>query len=528
MLMTHYDIRECVVPSDAMWESAVQHSLASDNNSNSSGDTPAVSPSAAALTRIALAIAAQMELHHVVVTLVPVSQFKSDGSQDRILLTAHITADTQDQTTLSKSSEIQSQDIHTLMADPRASGGMCALLRYLQVSPPTSVASPSLGASVGKHGGKVVQFRLQNLVWDAYMRLNEDVLRTLCVFVNEEGSGGDGVQAQPVVQSGGSLSHARGNAVPKTLFALLSAPCVTTVGPPLLIGWLRKPLQSQAKICERLNVVDFFVQNPEILSDLRRKPALKGTPNLSALAHAFRRRKAGLKTMILVYGFCSNLRHVVDLLLEHADTGRASASTESEQASGRASRHDDDADAGDLSDVDEEDAAMAIAKSLGILVSQLQRVVADLGSFERLVEASIDVPEYHTSGRLQISASLHPRLKRLATQMKEAHADIQREKEAVAKILKMDVSKLRVDLAHGSTARYGAGPSTSVASIAALASATGGQVAFRVTKTYDKNLRSSKQNKMNFTVLARQKDGIHFVSNELLLIGNRLRSCAQE
>lgn len=233
------------------------------------------------------------------------------------------------------------------------------------------------------------------------MRLNEDVLRTLCVFVNEEGSGGggDGLQAKqaPIRSGAGSLSRVHGsNAVPKTLFALLSAPCVTTVGPPLLIGWLRKPLQSQAKICERLNVVDFFVHNPEVLSDLRRKPALKGTPNLSALAHAFRRRKAGLKTMILVYGFCSNLRHVVGLLLEHADTGQASAPSavvDEDEGSGRASGHGDGTDAGDVSDVDEEDAAMAIAKSLGILVAQLQRVVADLGSFERLVEASIDVTE---------------------------------------------------------------------------------------------------------------------------------------
>ena len=124
---------------------------------------------------------------------------------------------------------------------------------------------------------------------------------------------------------------------------------------------------------------------------------------------------------------------------------------------------------------------------------------------------------FRDSGKLQIAASLHPRLSELAAEMAETRAEIGREKSAVARQLKVDASKVQVDLAHG-------------AGRATLAAQGGvGQVTLRVTKSFNKNLRAAeKQHRDRFTVVSRQRDGIHFVTDLVVTLGKRLRTLAVE
>lgn len=375
------------------------------------------------------------------------------------------------------------EDTGSKLNDPRIAGVILTLLRYLRFGqqrkqPPAQVKNVST-ASQNADVNRV--FLLQTMSCDAFMRLNEDILRCLSVFENTS-------------RVPKRKQARRSNSVPKTLFSLLSQRCVTTFGPPLLIDWLRKPLQSRAAINERLNIVEFFARHPTVLSDIRQKSALKGVPNLSNLAHAFETKKANLKSMIQVYGFCANLRYILELLQEHLQGEDADSESEDNAT---------------------DDGSLSVVKSMSVMVRNLDRVRTDLVSFERLVEASIDVSEFQRSGKLQISSSLHPRLEELAVQMKRLRTNIEAERKNVAKTLGLDASKVKVDMAHG------AGRATQ-AQLGGV-----GQVAFRITKTYDKKLRT-KENKARYTVLSRQKDGIHFICNEVVRIGKRLRTCAME
>ncbi len=565
------------------------------------------SPRDSALQRIAAELARLFELHHVVVTAVPACDFGSDDASARQLLSTFVTVDNDGENGNSRDGDGEggaaagggggAWEGHGVgevergaggavsLSDPRTAGCVCALLRYLRLAAGSSaslsgtrsggITASSGGDGESDRGGEAsgaapTRFSLRPVVWDAYMHVNETVIRTLSVFEDASAQpgadGSDAAAASARWQATAATASGNRGRTPKTLYALLSAHCVSMLGPPLLIQWLRKPLQSGAAINERLNVVDFLASQPTVLSDLRGKTALKGVPNLSALCHAFRTRKATLKTMIQVYAFCSNLRHVLGLLADHADTGgdgggggRGGGGGGGGGSGGSDRRGDDVADdeaaddhgnnnyggGGDGGDADDSGGgteSMAVAKSLGIVVTRLLRISQDLNSFEQLVEASVDVPEYQATGRLQIAAALHPRLQTLAREMSDVRASIEVERAAVAKQLKLDLGKLKLDSAAVSSwAAAPAANATGKSKGKGKSSSGGGgggdgpsnssgsavQVAFRITKTFEKSLRT-KENKDRFTILPRQKDGVRFLSDRLVRLGERLRNFGDE
>lgn len=135
------------------------------------------------------------------------------------------------------------------------------------------------------------KFRLESLVFDRHLRLDSAAVKSLEVF------------------DCGFLSHNNAN----TLYGLLNK-CRTMAGKKLLNEWLRMPLLDVNQINERLDVVEAFVENPDVLRQISDN-VLNKIDDLPKILRAFSRNKADLQHVFKVYQTVQLMPNVKSQLL---------------------------------------------------------------------------------------------------------------------------------------------------------------------------------------------------------------------
>ena len=155
--------------------------------------------------------------------------------------------------------------------NPLASGVCTALLKYLGLH-----AEPD---------GKI--FRVEMLNTQDFMRIDNRTVTGLNIF-DEPG------------HSGSSIFHILNNTR-------------TPGGMRLLQTWIKQPLIQRDLVCERLNLVEHFVENADARQSLY-EDHLRKMPDFQRIATKFQNKKANLQEMYKVYMAVNKLRALKELL----------------------------------------------------------------------------------------------------------------------------------------------------------------------------------------------------------------------
>ncbi|XP_034934485.1 DNA mismatch repair protein Msh2 [Chelonus insularis] len=142
--------------------------------------------------------------------------------------------------------------------------------------------------------GNINQYKIEDLKQTNYMKLDSSVVRALNIDPSPEYK----------------LGNNRG--APTSIFELLDK-CRTPQGHRLLTLWIKQPLQDLSLITERLDIVEFFVNNSEIRSNVN-GDYLKRIPDLEQLVKKILRKKAKLRDIYKVYECINNLPNLVECL----------------------------------------------------------------------------------------------------------------------------------------------------------------------------------------------------------------------
>jgi DNA mismatch repair protein MSH2 len=84
-----------------------------------------------------------------------------------------------------------------------------------------------------------------------------------------------------------------------SLFGLMNRTCTVGMGKRLLNRWLKQPLLDVNEINSRLDMVQAFVEDPELRQGLRQK--LKRILDIDRLTHSLRKKSANLQPVVKLY-----------------------------------------------------------------------------------------------------------------------------------------------------------------------------------------------------------------------------------
>ena len=101
-----------------------------------------------------------------------------------------------------------------------------------------------------------------------------------------------------------------------SLFKLLNR-TRTAAGERLLKLWLKQPLTSKERICERLNIVEYFVENINTRKTLH-DSSLRRLPDFESIAIRIRDKRAGLQDLYKIYLGVSEVKTITKLLSDEA------------------------------------------------------------------------------------------------------------------------------------------------------------------------------------------------------------------
>ncbi|KAL6861802.1 hypothetical protein ACP4OV_017502 [Aristida adscensionis] len=100
-----------------------------------------------------------------------------------------------------------------------------------------------------------------------------------------------------------------------SLFGLMNRTCTVGMGKRLLNRWLKQPLLDVNEINNRLDMVQAFVEDPELHQGLRQ--LLKRISDIDRLTHSLRRKSANLQPVVKLYQSCNQILCVKDVLQQY-------------------------------------------------------------------------------------------------------------------------------------------------------------------------------------------------------------------
>ncbi|TVU18540.1 hypothetical protein EJB05_34645 [Eragrostis curvula] len=100
-----------------------------------------------------------------------------------------------------------------------------------------------------------------------------------------------------------------------SLFGLMNRTCTVGMGKRLLNRWLKQPLLDVNEINNRLDMVQAFIDDPELRQGLRQK--LKRISDIDRLTHSLRRKSANLQPVVKLYQSCMQLSYMKSVLQQY-------------------------------------------------------------------------------------------------------------------------------------------------------------------------------------------------------------------
>ncbi|KAL6861281.1 hypothetical protein ACP4OV_016981 [Aristida adscensionis] len=100
-----------------------------------------------------------------------------------------------------------------------------------------------------------------------------------------------------------------------SLFGLMNRTCTVGMGKRLLNRWLKQPLLDVNEINNRLDMVQAFVEDPELHQGLRQ--LLKRISDIDRLTHSLRRKSANLQPVVKLYQSCNQISCIKDVLQQY-------------------------------------------------------------------------------------------------------------------------------------------------------------------------------------------------------------------
>ncbi|BAS93104.1 DNA mismatch repair protein MSH2 [Oryza sativa Japonica Group] len=100
-----------------------------------------------------------------------------------------------------------------------------------------------------------------------------------------------------------------------SLFGLMNRTCTVGMGKRLLNRWLKQPLLDVNEINNRLDMVQAFVEDPELRQGLRYQ--LKRMSDIDRLTHALRKRTANLQPVVKLYQSCIRVSYIKNVLQQY-------------------------------------------------------------------------------------------------------------------------------------------------------------------------------------------------------------------
>ncbi|GJM94985.1 hypothetical protein PR202_ga11673 [Eleusine coracana subsp. coracana] len=100
-----------------------------------------------------------------------------------------------------------------------------------------------------------------------------------------------------------------------SLFGLMNRTCTVGMGKRLLNRWLKQPLLDVNEINNRLDMVQAFVEDPELHQGLRQK--LKRISDIDRLTHSLRRKSANLQPVVKLYQSCMTVSFIKSVLQQY-------------------------------------------------------------------------------------------------------------------------------------------------------------------------------------------------------------------
>ena len=263
-----------------------------------------------------------------------------------------------------------------------------------------------------------------------------------------------------------------------SLYGVLNR-CKTKMGSRLLERWLRQPLLDPVAINQRLDIVEVLKENTLARTQLADGP-LKASPDLDTVIAKMQRKSggAGLAEVYRLYVFTRSLPVLVsslETLVQQCGTATDAQPAKSDDEQGE-----------------------KIKSFETRFVKPLTSIADKFAKFQQLVEHVIDMDQLP---ELFVSAKHDEELGQLAREK----ADVQKQADRI-------LSEARRDWASFCEVR--------------LESSGVHSLYLRATKGDDE--RQLRANNPRVKILSLQKNGVHFTTNELAALSERLDAIAQE
>ncbi|XP_057318906.1 DNA mismatch repair protein Msh2 [Microplitis mediator] len=232
--------------------------------------------------------------------------------------------------------------------------------------------------------GNLGQYKIEDLKQYHFLKLDSAAIRAL------------NVDPPPEYRLGGN----RG--APTSIHELLDK-CKTPQGHRLLSLWLKQPLQDLALIQERHDIVEYFVNNSSVRSEVSNE-YLRQVPDLEQLVKKLLRKKARLRDIYKIYDCVSRLPQLIEVL--------------------------------------NDESTPAALKS--IILEPLRENVTDMDKYQQMVEETVDFDavetgEYfikpsYSSDLTELNESIEKLKKKMRSQLTKAAEELRLEAEKTIKL----------------------------------------------------------------------------------------------
>lgn len=169
-----------------------------------------------------------------------------------------------------------------------AFSSLMSAIEYLQLTDLSGINDDDLSEEERK---EKKCFTLKMFDYSSFVRLDSTAIKSLDLFP----------------------AHGLSSKMTSSIFQLLNH-CRTFAGQRLLTQWIRQPLMDINHINERLDLVEFFVENNEIRESLN-SIHLKKVPDLIRLSKKFEQKKASLVDCVRVYQLIKSLPAIKKCLI---------------------------------------------------------------------------------------------------------------------------------------------------------------------------------------------------------------------